>query len=92
MTNYINVREVLGHNEPEPALFIKRNAPDPFEAMHRYEGTYKCYKQLNEIINETNTREIPPELAEAYEIVSNAFRLVLTNEKYIIKSLWEGVK
>ena len=81
----INVKEVLGVEEDYAPLFFEKVGPDPFEAMKRYEETYKCFKTWHDRINDTNTRALPKDLIQLYEKATMDLCRVLAMEKSIMR-------
>lgn len=83
MSNNINVREILGVQNNNP-LFIKTLGPDKRAAAERFAVTEKFFEEWHTAINQTNTRELPPDLVRYYEEAAFALCMILKMEKGLI--------
>ena len=83
MSNNINVREILGVQNSNP-LFIKKLGPDKRAAAERFAVTEKFFEEWHTAINQTNTRELPPDLVRYYEEAAFALCMILKMEKGLI--------
>ena len=85
----INVRELLGVMA-EP-MFIKAVGPDRLEAAKRQAITEKCFEEWFNLINSTNTRQLPSELLALYDKAAYTICQILTVEKKIATGTEGGI-
>ena len=83
MSNYFDVRDILGVEEKRPALFFRRT-PDKAEAATRYAATEQMFQEWHSKINTTNTNRIPADLAELYDEAAIVLSRIMTEEKRIV--------
>lgn len=83
MSNYFDVRDILGVEERRPSLFF-RTIPDKAEAAVRYTATEQMFQEWHEKINATNTKKIPADLAELYDEAAIVLCRIMTEEKRIV--------
>ena len=83
MSSAINVRDILGIEERRPNMFIKASGPDKLEAAKRLAITEKNFEEWYNLINATNTRQLPTDLVDLYEEAALVLCRILAFEKRI---------